>query len=300
MIGKYILSGRIQAITAITLSALISFLLPPFAFLISGSVVGLLTLRKGIVYTLHALVISGLILQIFFIFLGISLYINSIYILIIWLPILFLSTILRFSGRQGILIFFAGLITTILVIIFYLTIGDVSTWWQERLDLVFEQSLAPEQLNEYRLALASTSGFINGIILAGFMMNMIMSVLFARWWQSRLFNLGGFRKEFYRLRIPTIILPVFIIILVLALTVNDPWQDMFKDILIVSVFVYLIQGISFAHRTVDKLKLSVGWLVFLYCLLMLVPQMGLIIACFGIVDVFSNWISKNQDSEKES
>ena len=198
------------------------------------------------------------------------------------------------------MIFFAGLITTILVIIFYLTIGDVSTWWQERLDLVFEQSLAPEQLNEYRLALASTSGFINGIILAGFMMNMIMSVLFARWWQSRLFNLGGFRKEFYRLRIPTIILPVFIIILVLALTVNDPWQDMFKDILIVSVFVYLIQGISFAHRTVDKLKLSVGWLVFLYCLLMLVPQMGLIIACFGIVDVFSNWISKNQDSEKES
>jgi hypothetical protein len=28
--------------------------------------------------------------------------------------------------------------------------------------------------------------------------------------------------------------------------------------------------------------------------------MGLIIACFGIVDVFSNWITKNQDSEKES
>ena len=180
MIGKYILSGRIQAITAITLSALISFLLPPFAFLISGSVVGLLTLRKGIFYTLHALVISGLILQIFFIFLGISLYINSIYILIIWLPILFLSTILRFSERQGILILFAGLITTILVIIFYSIIGDVSAWWQERLDLVFEQSLAPEQLNEYRLALASTSGFINGMILAGFMMNMIMSVLFAR------------------------------------------------------------------------------------------------------------------------
>ena len=241
-----------------------------------------------------------IILQLFFIFLGISLYINSIYVLIIWLPILFLSAILRFSERQGILILFAGLITTILVIIFYSIIGDVSVWWQERLDLVFEQSLAPEQLNEYRLALASTSGFINGMILAGFMMNMIMSVLFARWWQSRLFNLGGFRKEFYRLRIPTIMLPVFIIILVLALTVNEPWQDMFKDILIVSVFMYLIQGISFAHRTVDKLKLSVGWLVFLYCLLMLVPQMGLIIACFGIVDVFSNWITKNQDSEKES
>ena len=295
MIGKYILSGRIQAITAITLSALISFLLPPFAFLISGSVVGLLTLRKGFFYTLHPLVISGLILQVFFIFLGISLYINSIYILIIWLPILFLSTILRFSERQGILILFAGLITIILVIIFYATIGDVSAWWEERLDLVFEQSLAPEQLNEYRLALASASGFINAMILAGFMMNMIMSVLFARWWQSRLFNLGGFRKEFYRLQIPTIMLPVFIIILALTIIVNEPWQDMFKDILIISVFMYLIQGISFAHRTVDKLKLSVGWLVFLYCLLMLAPQMGLIIACFGIVDVFSNRSSKNQD-----
>ena len=300
MIGNYLLRGNFQAITAITLSSLLSFLLQPFAFLISGSVIGLITLRKGINRTLQALVASFLILQVFFMILSIPLYVSTIFLLIVWLPVFLLSSILRLTENQGVLILSSGSITIALTIISYLLIGDVSAWWEQYLTKVFEATVPSPQIDVYKAMLASNSNLIQFMIFAGYTLNMTIGVLFARWWQSRLFNPGGFQKEFYELNIPVIILPVFIIIGILALIVNQPWQLMYRDILLLLTFMYLIQGISFVHRTVYKLKLSVSWLVFLYGLLIFLPQMGLIIACLGIVDVFSNWKNKKNLPRKES
>ena len=300
MIGNYLLSGRMQAVIAVTLSSLLSFLLQPFAFLICGSVIGLITLRKGIHSAIQTLLISFIVLQIFFILLSTSSYINTIIILVIWLPVLFLSAVLRLTRSQGALILFSGLISIILTIIFYVLVGDVAAWWQDYLTKVFETTAPSQQIQAYNKLLESNADLINAMIFAAYTLNMVTGVLFARWWQSRLFNPGGFQKEFYGLNIPIILLPVFIIIGVLAFNANEPWQDMCRDVLIILTFIYLIQGISFSHRTVHRLKLSVGWLVFLYCALIFLPQMALIVACLGIVDAFSNWRKKNDQSEKES
>ena len=59
--------------------------------------------------------------------------------------------------------------------------------------------------------------------------------------------------------------------------------------MVVLMFMYLIQGISSVHRNVDKLKLSTAWVVSMYCLLMLLPQMALFIACLGMTDVYVGW-----------
>ena len=296
MIGKYVLSGGLQAVLAITLSTLISllllpkfiYLINPFSYLISGSVVSLITLKKGMLYTLQPLVLSWFIL----LALGITQERLTQEVMIIWLPILFLSGILRFNENQGVLIFFAGLAT----IIFYLIIGDLSAWWNEGLSIAFEQALPSEHLDAYQLVFDSMAKLMNTLV----MFYMLIAILFARWWQSRLFNSGGFRKEFYALRVPKIVLPIFVVTMILAFSAGDLSQDIFRDILVVLIFMYLIQGLSFVHRTIDKLKLSVSWLIVLYCLLMFVPHMGLIISCLGIVDTFSEWHNKNQGSKKES
>ncbi|MEC7875173.1 MAG: DUF2232 domain-containing protein [Pseudomonadota bacterium] len=296
MIGKYVLSGGLQAVLAITLSTLISllllpkfiYLINPFSYLISGSVVSLITLKKGMLYTLQPLVLSWFIL----LALGITQERLTQEVMIIWLPILFLSGILRFSENQGVLIFFAGLAT----IIFYLIIGDLSAWWNEGLSIAFEQALPSEHLDAYQLVFDSMAKLMNTLV----MFYMLITILFARWWQSRLFNSGGFRKEFYALRVPKIVLPIFVVTMILAFSAGDLSQDIFRDILVVLIFMYLIQGLSFVHRTIDKLKLSVSWLIVLYCLLMFVPHTGLIISCLGIVDTFSEWHNKNQGSKKES
>ena len=232
MIGKYVLSGGLQAVLAITLSTLISllllpkfiYLINPFSYLISGSVVSLITLKKGMLYTLQPLVLSWFIL----LALGITQERLTQEVMIIWLPILFLSGILRFNENQGVLIFFAGLAT----IIFYLIIGDLSTWWNEGLSIAFEQALPSEHLDAYQLVFDSMAKLMNTLV----MFYMLIAILFARWWQSRLFNSGGFRKEFYALRVPKIVLPIFVVTMILAFSAGDLSQDIFRDILVVLIF----------------------------------------------------------------
>ena len=289
MIGNYLLSGRFQAIAATTFSALISLLLPPLAFLISGSVVALITLRKGATDALQILLASLLVLVTFALLAKLPIELVFAYALVIWLPVWSAAMVLRYCERQGLLLLAAGLLATALIVALYLIIGDVSGWWEQWLAIMLEKTLPPEEIDQYKEVLAPAVGMVNAMMIAGFMLNVVMSVLCGRWWQSRLFNPGAFQKEFYALNLPSQILPVSGLIVLLVIVLAEPWQDLFRDIMVVLMFMYLIQGISSVHRNVDKLKLSTAWIVSMYCLLLLLPQMALFIACLGMTDVYVGW-----------
>jgi hypothetical protein len=298
--GNYILSGRLQAIVATTLSALISMLVLPFAYLISGSVIGLITLRKGATIGMQTLVASLLVWYVFFAVASLPQQVCIAFALAIWLPVWLASMALRLSEEQGVLICVAGLLVISLIIAAYITIGDVANWWQQWFVLMLEEAMPVERLDQYKEILEAGAKMINSMMAMAFMLNIILAVFCARWWQSRLFNPGGFKKEFYRLRLPAAILPVSAVVMLLVFLPDDPWQSMLRDITVILMFVYLIQGISSVHRNVDKFKLSTAWLVSMYCLLVLMPQMGLLIACLGMTDVYINWRRKKVDSGNES
>ncbi|MCZ6803011.1 MAG: DUF2232 domain-containing protein [Proteobacteria bacterium] len=300
MIGNYILSGRFQAIASTTLSALISLLMLPFAYLISGSVIALITLRKGGATGLQTLIASLLVLHLFSALVGLPLQLSVAYALVIWLPVWLSSTVLRLSERQGLLILTVGLFVVSLIIAVYIIIGDVAAGWRQWLDVMLEKAVPPERIDQYKEVFEPAAAMVNAMMATGLMLNIVMSVLCARWWQSRLFNPGVFQKEFYALRLPSAILPVSSLIVLLVFTLGEPWQDMFRDIMVILIFMYLIQGISSVHRNVDKLKLSNAWIVVMYCLLILVPQMGLFVACLGMTDVYVVWRRKKVGAENES
>jgi predicted membrane protein DUF2232 len=297
LIGNYILSGRFQAIVATTLSALISMLMLPFAYLISGSVLALITLRKGSAIGLQTLFASLLVLTIFIKLADLPPQFSIAYALVIWLPVWFASTALRLSEQQGWLICTVAMLVVSLIIAAYVTIGDVANWWQQWFDLMLEKAVPAERLEQYTDILKAGAAMINAMMAMALMLNIVLAVLCARWWQSRLFNPGAFRKEFYAMRLPAAILPVSGIIMLLIFTLGEPWQSMLRDITVILMFVYLMQGISSVHRNVDKLKLSTAWLVSMYFLLVLMPQMGLLIACLGMTDVYINWRRKKEGSE---
>ncbi len=272
----------------------------PFAYLISGSVIGLITLRKGAAIGLQTLLASLLVLYVFCVLADLSAQFSIAYASVIWLPVWFASTALRLSGRQGILICTVALLVVSLIVAAYVTIDDVSVWWQQWFDLMLEKAIPPERIDQYQDVLKAGAAMMNSMMATALMLNIIMATFCARWWQSRLFNPGAFRKEFYALRLPAAVLPVSGIIMLLVFTLAGPWQSMLKDITVILMFMYLIQGISSVHRNVDELKLSTAWIVSMYCLLVLIPQMGLLIACLGMTDVYIDWRRKKRGSENES
>ena len=270
----------------------------PFAYLISGSVIALITLRKGSAIGLQTLIASLLVLYVFFAIANLPQQVCIAFALLIWLPVWLASTALRLSKEQGVFICTVGFLVVTLIVAAYVTIGDVANWWQQWFDLMLEEAVAPERLDQYKDILKSGAGMINSMMAVALMLNIILTVFCARWWQSRLFNPGGFQKEFHTLRLPPAVLPISAIIMLLVFTLGEPWQNMLKDITVILMFVYLIQGISSVHRNVDKFKLSTAWLVSMYCLLVLIPQMGLLIACLGMTDVYINWRRKKEGSGK--
>ncbi len=289
MLGNYILSGKSQAITAITVSTLVSLLLPPLAFLICGSVVALMTLRKGVTVVLQILAASLIMLMAFSLLVNLPIKLVLVYIFIIWIPAWSVAMVLRFFEQQGLLLVASGVLATMLIVAIYLVVGDVSGWWEQWMAVMIEKTVPPENISQYKELLEPAVDMVNALMISGFMLNVIMSVLFARWWQSRLFNPGAFQEEFYALRLPSQILPVSGLVVLLLLLLSQPWQDLFRDIMVVLMFMYLIQGISSVHRNVDKLMLSRAWIVSMYCLLILLPQMGLFIACLGMTEVYVIW-----------
>lgn len=275
-------------------------LLLPFAYLISGSVIGLITLRKGAAVGLQTLIVSSLVLQIFFMVAGLSPQFSLAYALVIWLPVWFGASVLRLSEEQGILICTVGFLVISLIVAAYIMIDDVASWWQQWFELMLDEAVSAEQLEQYKSVLEGSAAMINSAMATALMLNILMAVFCARWWQSRLFNSGAFRKEFHTLRLPAGILVVSGIVTLMVFAVGEPWQSMFKDVAVILMFVYVIQGVSSVHRNVDKLELSAAWVVLMYCLLVFVPHMGLLIACLGMMDVYISWRRKKESSESES
>jgi len=274
-------------------------LMLPFAYLISGSVVALITLRKGPATGLQTVIISLLVLNVFFVVANLPPQISTAFALIIWLPVWITATSLRLSEQQGAFICTVGIFIVSLIIAVYITIGDVSAWWQQLLIPMIEQAAPPELYEQYRNIFNAGASKINVAVAIALMLNIIVTVFCARWWQSLLYNQGGFQKEFYALRLPPIILPIGGIIILLLLVLDEQWSSMLEDITVILMMMYLIQGISSVHRNVNKFKLSTGWLVAMYSLLVLMPMMGRVLACLGIIDVYIEWRKSKNGSQNE-
>lgn len=270
-------------------SAILASLLSPFAYLISGSVAGLITLRKGPAYGLQAMLVSGAILTVFALLSGLSWLISVGFLVAVWLPIWCVASVLRLSESQGAALFIAGFITCLLVIAFYLRLDDVSLWWYQWFLNILERTAPAETLTIYQQALKPFSVLLNAIMNVGFMLNVFSAVLLARWWQSGLFNPGAFKKEFHALCLPTLVLPVSAIALLLVTITEASLQYAIRDMLFVLMFMYLIQGISAVHRNVARYELSKVWLISMYLFLLLLPQLGLLIALLGMVDIYLQW-----------
>lgn len=274
--------------------------MPPFAYLISGTVVGLLTLRKGLVFGLQTMSASLLILLLASLLAGLPYQLCIGYALGIWLPVSLTAMVLRWTESQGLALLASGLIATLVIVAMYVLVDDVAGWWRSWIEVMLEKNVSAQELVQYQQALQPASVLFNAIVSVGVMLNIFTSLLLARWWQSNLFNKGAFRKEFYALRLPPLVLAVSGLLVILTLFSTESLQGMCRDILFVMIFMYLVQGVSAVHRVVEKYGLSGAWLIAMYCMLLLVPQIGVLIACLGMTDVYINWRRKNEISGPDS
>ncbi len=283
--GQYLMSGRLQAVVSISLLSMLAMFMTPLAYLLSGTPLGLVSLRRGPVIALQIACGCMLLVTLLLLVSGFKPTLAVAFALGIWLPVWFCASVLRTTESQGVMVVSTGLIGLVYIITTYVMFGDVQSMWRTVMFAWLENAMTPTKLDQVKPVMEQVIPYMNAAMASGIIASITLTVLLARWWQSWIYHPGGFRREFIALRLPKALL-VVVAVSTLLLLISDAFlQSIAKDVLCVSLFLYVFQGVSVVHGVVAVRRLSRWWLFTLYfCLVFFALQAMLFVACIGISD----------------
>lgn len=290
-LASFILRGYSQAIMVVVGTAVLALILPPFS-LVSGAAVTLVTLRNGARYGLLVMLVStAFVSGLAYFSLGNAL--TGLMLLgILWLPLWILAWVLREFRSLALASIITAALGIVGILLVYLLAGDITAWWQEQLLLIFEPAIEAGGGLANREAvegiLAGIARLMTGIAAAGIVLNTLVCLFLARGWQAMLFNPGGFRSEFYELRLGRWMALASLLVIVISMLPLGIVAQLADEVMIVVFALFVVQGLAVLHAIVGKRKMHSAWLFGLYALAFFVlPQLMGLIALIGL---FDNWL----------
>jgi len=285
-LSRFIMKGRSQSVLIVAVCALLSYLLPPFS-LLSVAALTLVTLRKGNWYGLQilagALLATALLGQLT---LGTPLVAIS-YLGVLWLPTWLLAMVLRSTLSLATTLEVAALLGAVAVVAIYAVLGDPVLWWQSLLEV----ALVPFLGTSSGMADFDVSGMIaemapkmTGLMVAASLSNLMLGLVLGRVWQSKLYNPGGFQREFHALRLHR--QPAIGAALLLAATLGAT-HGIVADLEGTLLLLFAVAGLAVVHAVVARRGLHVMWLVGIYVVLMITAKEGLV--ALGLIGFTNVW-----------
>ena len=206
---------------------------------------------------------------------------------LVWLPAWVMASVLGHQQQQAYPLLVAVAFVAGYAGIMRLMVGDMSDFWLSRLEPVIQViaadagvQFAPEQMvfiarHVHTWTLVAMNTMLVGMLLLG------------RWWQSVLFNPGGFGTEFRELRFPRFTTSVAALVAAafVAVQLSGLELEVVSDAFVILVVLFTFQGLAVIHFRARVVSLASGWLGGMYVLLMLMPQIvGPLLATAGLAD----------------
>ena len=277
---RFVTRSRYHAIAISALSALI----PPFSF-VGGAIIGLATLRYGVVEGASVLVGSAVVLAAFMLAFAGSSAPAAVFVLVTGLPALALCALLRTTSSQGYVLVSAAVVTGAAIVALYLFIPDPLAWWMS----MFEVFLADRTEGVDPQALELLETFVMGLPIA-VMVTAMCVVFLARWGQAALDNPGGFGREFRELRVGRRFATGAGVVAVLALLAAPQDSGVGHNLLMLVIAACAIQGVALVHGLVAARGGGRFWVIAMYVSLLLVtPAAVLALSVAGFSDAWLDY-----------
>lgn len=298
-LAAWIMARRVNSLVATSGFAAISFVVPPL-LIVSLASLGLVTLRKGAREGLLVMAGCVALFVIMVLVTAQSVRADLIVLAILWLMTWLVALVYRTMSTPAWMINSVGMIGMLGVIGFYLVVPDPAGFWLVLLEQHIKPVFVEQQLlannEELDLLLGMLASVMTGGVAALASIVLIMSLLLARWWQAILYNPGGFRQEFYSLRLGKGTAMVLIALLLISLIGKFAIAT---DMATVLWLLYFFQGMAVIHGLIGVTGLSIGWLVSLYLLLMIMPNYASpVISGLGLVDTWFDFRKRVPRSRK--
>lgn len=289
-LAKFVMKGPYQALIAAVLLSALTVWFAPIGLLV-GAIIGLVTLRVGVIDGFKVLVWS-MVANV-----GLTAALTGSYlpgwisVIEFMLPIWLLAVVLRNTNSLAATLQLAMILVGLGVIGFHLMVSNPAEWWLALFNDQIKPLLDASQVDFNAENIQKVSEMVT-MLLASFVLILWFSILMtARWWQGSLYYPGQFQSDFYRLSLPKTVAYIAILLAVLG-AVFDNQQGLIFDLSGVVISGLMFQGLAIAHQTVAVKKLHTAWLVSLYVALFIFPQVMLILAVIGLLDIWSDFRSK--------
>jgi uncharacterized membrane protein len=284
--ANWVMKGRMQAVVAATVLAVLALLVTPLA-LLSAAVIMLTVQRQG--WREGVLVVGSALLAIAG--LGGLLFQMPVATLLIgamlWVPAAVLGGVMGRTGSMRMAIETASLGGALIVLLQYWLMADPAAFWADTLNQFLVQRIDRETLEASNIGqlVELMSGWMAGGVAATWLLTTVASLSLARYWAAMLDRPGAFGEEFRQLRFGRWLLLVVPVLLVAGVLLTGGEPSLIGQLYLVGMVVFLIQGVSVAHGLVAEFGASSAWLVGLYLLLMFVaPQGATMVAIAGYAD----------------
>ena len=302
LLASFAMRGRSQSVMLTTVLAMLSLLLPPLNIL-SSSVVALVTLRNGPAEGGLVLVLAGVASGLLaWLTLGQILPMAG-FLLLMWLPVWLLSLLLRNSRSLALALVGALGLGLLVIAVQFMQTQDLAAAWRELLE-PFAQSLTEAQLidaAQQEELLGVMAYWMPGVTAAGYFLQSMLALLLARWWQAVLYNPGGFRSEFHSLRMHRAVAAITLLVLLLGMFLGVGESGFWDYLVMLLLAGWFLQGLAVVHGIVGKVGASVGWLVGMYCLVLLVmPQAVTVLAAAGFADAWIDFRARLRPRDTNS
>ncbi len=291
-LAGYIVKGRWQAILVTTVCGVLAFMLPPVSSLLNylaAASVALVTLHIGKAQGLQVLAISSLLTLLFYQLAGVQAAVIVVTLVMLWLPCWLTAAVLQQTGSLGHALKAVALFGVCLLLLLYTFFGDPAPWWLELLHK-FEAQLKEAGFNVQELAdeqvLQSIAALMSGVVLASLVLGITASVLLGRWWQSVLVHPGGFRDEFYQLRLGLSAGLLTLGIMLLTRVLQGTASELATQMALILLVPYALTGLAVVHYLVRRARRKGAMLTAVYILLAFVPQATLLLAGGGLLDTW--------------
>ncbi|MDD5411262.1 MAG: hypothetical protein PHF31_07595 [Methylobacter sp.] len=268
--------------------ALLSLMLPPISVVSSASV-ALVTLRRGAFEGLYVVVCSSVAAGLLgFLLLG-NYQFALLYGMVLWVPVWLISIILREGRHLSLAVEIAVLIGVLGVVGFYLYDTESATMWKSILSQMVPANAPVEDIQRTINVLAH---YMTGVVAAGTVFGLLFGLFLGRWWQSVLYNPGGFRQEFLSLSTHPRLAIGSIVVVAIALLSSGVVSEIFWNITILLFVLYVFIGAAVLHTIFASMKMGRYMVPMFYLTLFLIPHAMLPVAIVGLSDAWLNLRNK--------
>jgi hypothetical protein len=301
-LAGFIVAGPLQAVLVIALFTVLSFLAPPLTSILSYGGTAALALyslyagaRSGVMVLLGAMLVTGLLTEML-LHQGVTIAVTS---LLLWIPVWLVAVVLRETRSLAMAMLALSALVMAGILLVFAWFGDPSQWWLERLQGLINSLAAQPELQidtgSWMGFAEQVAPFMTGSLAAGLSFAALTCLMLGRWWQSLMVKPGALRKEFYALRLNRVLsLLALAIFAVAALKLGSVSALALQWSLVVMV-PFLFVGLAVVHATLANLKAARTWLIVIYILMSLLPQVIMLVAVTGMLDP---WLDLRRRTEK--